>query len=409
MISSEYTTSSILMSFFNVRSRTINAPAGYAGAWIPIPEFNRTDADVTIFFLAANSVSYIYPNADPFFGAQEQYNFTYGANNTLVYEYLPNIYVTSLGCVDQFQICNPVKFGSDGEPLCTPLGAIDALPNESEKIGLNLMQYSTIDTIIISLRASNMFYAVSGRGAQALKAQNTVFTLTQVGQLPDNQWHIELDGWFAVSLAQLQLYLYEKAVGPTNVLDSGGIVQGPKDASGKALCKRQMVRNISGYQNFSTLGVAIILILGCFLVVLGWIIDIVVGWIQKLLFKRNFARLSWISDGYLQLQRLAYEGAGHGQWEDCSGDIPVAGGGRGGLKQLGGLDIWDPEHPSLAKSPSYGGASPAPMYQMGPVYQENQIYQGNPVYYQGSPQEPVQQGLLAYQSPVGSEYERPYW
>jgi hypothetical protein len=373
-----------------IPSRTINAPAGYAGAWTPIQEFNRTDADVALFFLAPNSVSYIYPNADPFFGAQEEYNFTYGADNTLVYEYLPNLLVTTLGCVDQFQICNPNRLDSDGEPLCTPLGSSGALPNESEKIGLVTMQYSTVETIVISLRASNMFYSVSGRGASALKAQNTVFTLTQVGQLPDNQWRIELDGWFATSLASLQLYLYEKAVGPSDVVDNGGIVQRPKDAYGEALCKRQMIRNVSGYQNFSTLGVAIILILGSFLVVLGWIIDIVVSWIQKLLFKRNFARLSWISDGYLQLQRLAYEGAGYDRWENCSGDIPVAGNGRGELKQLGGLDIWDAEHPQLLKSPNYP-ISPSPMYQ------DNQAYQM-------SPQEPVKQGLLAYQTSVVGGY-----
>ena len=235
-----------------------------------------------------------------------------------------------------------------------------------------------------------MFYSVSGRGSSALKAQNTVFTLTQVGQLPDNQWQIELDGWFATSLASLQLYLYEKAVGPSDVLDNGGIVQRPKDAYGETLCKRQMIRNVSGYQNFSTLGVAIILILGCFLVVLGWIIDIIVGWIQKLLFKRNFARLSWVSDGYLQLQRLAYEGAGYDLWENCSGDIPVAGNGRGELKQLDGLDIWDAEHPQLLKSPTYP-TSPSPMYQDSQAYQI-------------SPQEPVKQRLLAYQTSVVGGY-----
>lgn len=55
-----------------------------------------------------------------------------------------------------------------------------------------------------------------------------------------------------------------------------------------------MIRNVSGYQNFSTLGVTIILTLGCTLIILGWIIDIVVGWIQKVVFRRNFARLRFV-------------------------------------------------------------------------------------------------------------------
>lgn len=227
-----------------------------------------------------------------------------------------------------------------------------------------------------------MFYSVSGRGSGALKAQSTVFTLTQVAQLPDNQWQIELDGWFAISLASLQQYLYEKAVGPTGITVAGGTVNMPTDAFGRAICERQMIRNVSGYQNFSTLGVAIILILGCTMVILGWIIDSVVGWIQRLLFKRNFARLSWISDGFLQLQRLAYEGAGYDHWEACSDDVPIAADGQGEKKLFGGLDIWNPEHPQLVRSPNY---VPSPTYQ-------------------ASPHDSVKMGLLAYQSPVTEGY-----
>jgi hypothetical protein len=142
-----------------------------------------------------------------------------------------------------------------------------------------------------------------------------------------------------------------------------------------------MIRNVSGYQNFSTLGVAIILILGCTLVILGWIIDIIVGSLQRLLFKRNFARLSWISDGYLQLQRLAYEGAGYGHWEGCSDDIPVAANGRE-KKLLGGIDIRNPETPQLVTSANLTDASTP---------------------YQASPHDSVKMGLLAHQSPVTEE------
>ena len=228
-----------------------------------------------------------------------------------------------------------------------------------------------------------MFYSVSGRGSGALKAQNTAFTLTQVAKLPDNQWQIELDGWFGISLASLQQYLYEKAVGPTGITEAGGVVNMPTTSFGRAICERQMIRNVSGYQNFSTLGVAIILILGSTIMLLGYVIDIVVGWFQRRLFKRNFARLSWISDGYLQLQRLAYEGAGYDHWKSCADEVPVAADGPGEKKPLGGLDIWDPEHPRLTRSPN-----------VSPIYQE-------------SPQEPVKMGLLAYESPVVNEYS-PY-
>lgn len=93
--------------------------------------------------MAANGVSYIYPNGDPFFGAQDEFNITYGDPKTTVYEYWASKLVTSLGCIDQFQICNPNKVGLDGDGmLCTPLASVGALPNASEHIGLDMIQVS---------------------------------------------------------------------------------------------------------------------------------------------------------------------------------------------------------------------------------------------------------------------------
>jgi hypothetical protein len=119
-----------------------------------------------------------------------------------------------------------------------------------------------------------------------------------------------------------------------------------------------MIRNVSGYQNFSTLGVAIVLIVGSSLVILGLVIDVDVGLVQKLVFKKHYARLTWISDEYLQLQRLAYEGAGYINWEGCANDVPVSGRLERADQELGGLDISDIEHPRLVKFPPYPESSP---------------------------------------------------
>ena len=74
----------------------------------------------------------------------------------------------------------------------------------------------------------------------------------------------------------------------------------------KQYVKDRWSGNVSGYQNFSTLGVLIILVVGVSLVGLGLGIDTAVGWLQQRVGK-HFERLTWISDGYLQLQRMAYE------------------------------------------------------------------------------------------------------
>lgn len=323
--------------------------------WSPIAAFNRTDADVSMFFLAANSIIYTYPNSDPIFSANVASDSGEEINNVEVLEYSAEYAVAAMACTDQYQICNPTLAGLDGEPmLCTPLGPIFTLFEESEPLGMNLYQLSTVETIVIAMQSSSMYNSVAGRGSAALKAQSTVFTLgdsnLQMAPLPNNQWQIELSGWFAVSLASLQQFLFEKASGPPNVQEADGYIIKPNNKYEKAICQRQMIRNVAGYQNFSTLGVAIILILGCGLVVVGLVIDTVVGRIQRhKKVKQNYQRLSWISDGYLQLQRLAYEGAGYDGWDGCADEVPVSKDIQQNVPELGGLDISDIDHPQLVQ------------------------------------------------------------
>jgi hypothetical protein len=306
-----------------------------------------------MFFFAANLVQYTYPNSDPIFSANIRVNLNKELDNKELVVYLADISITVLACTDQYQICNPSLTGPDGKSmLCTPLGPTYSLFDEAEKIDLNSYQIATVATIQNAMLASSMSNSVNGRGSSALKAQSTVFTETnsyvQVAQLPNNQWQIELSSWFAVSLATLQQYLVEKASGPTDVLELGGNIIKPNDKYKEAICKRQMIRNVAGYQNFSTLGVAIILIFGSSLVALGLVIDTVFGWMQRRILKQHYRRLSWISDGYLQLQRLAYEGAGYDKWDGCTDEVPVSKDAKQ-VPELGGLEISDIGHPRLVQ------------------------------------------------------------
>jgi len=323
-----------------------------------------------MYFLSANSVGYNYPNSDPMFSANIETSVSYpslggGSNSTLIY-YLPDYWVNVVGCTDQYQICNPAKPGPNGEaPFCTPLGPLSALPNALLHIDLTNYQYDTSATLVVSMRSASMFYAVYGRGASALRTSESVFqSVSQfnIAQIPNDRWHTELGGWFDISLVTLQQALIEKASGPANIVNQGGTIEapGPSDLIGQKLCKSQMIRNVTGYQNFSTLGVALILTLGTTLVILGWTIDIVVGFFQQQHFRRNLARLSWVSDGYLQLQRMAYEGAGYTDWRYCADYVPVSGDLDRASQRLGSLNIDNLDHPQLARSAiaPIGGWSP---------------------------------------------------
>ncbi|KAN0108031.1 hypothetical protein V8E51_007773 [Hyaloscypha variabilis] len=335
---------------------THDSSSGYSGPgalWNPIAAFNRSDADITMFFFAANAVVNTYPNSDPVFGANIAENTTEKLFGEYRIIYLADKAVNAIGCIDQYQICNSNLLGLDGETMrCTPLGPAYSLFEASEQIGLNLYQLATVKTLVFAFRESSMSNSVDGRGPSALQAQNTLFTTIDAYQqevpLPNNQWQIELSSWFAVSLAALQQSLVQKASGPTDILAAGGYILKPAIKYEEAICKRQMIRNVAGYQNFSTLGIAIILIFGSGLVILGLAIDTIAGLMQRHFLKRDFQRLSWVSDGYLQLQRLVYEGAGYDEWGGCDDEVPVA----KEVEQvpvLGGLDL-DVEHPRLLKS-----------------------------------------------------------
>lgn len=62
--------------------------------------------------------------------------------------------------------------------------------------------------------------------------------------------------------------------------------------------------------------------------------------------RATYARLEWVTDETLQLQRQAYEQAGVGEWAGCAGNVPVTKGGE----RLAGLDLEDLECPRLMRA-----------------------------------------------------------
>ena len=49
--------------------------------WVPIPELNQTDSDITVFFLGANGITYDTNVTDPWFSANTPY--TIGKRTTI--------------------------------------------------------------------------------------------------------------------------------------------------------------------------------------------------------------------------------------------------------------------------------------------------------------------------------------
>src|SRR3569833_3169607 len=76
--------------------------------WTPIPDFNRTDAAVSVHFLNANAIRYMGPSHDPRISANRVQDISL---NTPMFGTIPMIKAESWGstmvCADQYILCNP--------------------------------------------------------------------------------------------------------------------------------------------------------------------------------------------------------------------------------------------------------------------------------------------------------------
>ena len=303
--------------------------------WNPIPALNRKDADVSPYFLATNGVEYEGLVNDPFFNATIPDNSTtFGVQNQTYWRSAN--YVNVLGCAEQYQICNPVTNG------CTELTfSLPAFEKEMPEIGLNDVQTITAERMI-GVLVDNVFIHVRCRGANALRASEMLRGLQQI-VLPDNQWTIEVSTWFKLSLAQLQEQTVRYATGPLFTSDELEITK-PANQDEWNMCKNQISRSQGDTISFSMLGVGIILVVGSFLIATSLVIDILVGSIRRKYHWKEFKGLQWILDEKLQLQRLAYEEAGQGEWTGCAGPVPVTkNNGKIGVPK----DV-DEKHPRLS-------------------------------------------------------------
>lgn len=263
--------------------------------WTPIPELIRTDADVTIIFLAQNQISYEAPVRDPWFMATTsiQEVTEHLGNETLFIQDDP---IRVLGCADQYQLC------IQAHTKCTPLTGADALTDAIKAIPLNDVQKDIWILLNNVIPSQTTYVNVNFRVSNALRASDklSIANAFQVG-LPNNQWMIEIAYWFDISMARLQQQVIDFATGPLYSNQSMLFVPGPRNA-----CGRQKIHNTTNYTSFSVFGITIVLSIGGLLIITSLVLDSVVGYFRKTYDWKDYKRLQWAKDEQLELQRLAY-------------------------------------------------------------------------------------------------------
>lgn len=97
------------------------------------------------------------------------------------------------------------------------------------------------------------------------------------------------------------------------------------------------------YTSFNFFWLVFIVVLGCTIIVTSLVLETLVAWVQRRWSLGSYARMEWLANHKLYLQRLAHEELGFGEWQTGSLDIPVTKAGD----TLGVLDISAPDAPRI--------------------------------------------------------------
>lgn len=276
------------------------------------------------------------PVDDPIFAAHNTY---YTENNETYYTADDN--VTVIGCADQHEFCLTQQL-SQGNLSCTGLRSeatvieqLTAFYFDSE---MTTAQLDTANHILFSLGFATISSAIQSRLSSSLNASNGAMGNVQTSALPVDQWQTEVDTWLATVYAYLQYTITQYASGQNNY-NASRIIQ-PQTAYEWTMCNQQIIKSPAGYQSFSFLGIALIIVLGTIIMIIGW----APGRIGAAFWPRKrhrddrqlgqYCRKAWNLDNKFHLLRMALESESSTSWESTSDkQIPLS--VKGGKSEKG--------------------------------------------------------------------------
>ncbi|KAF7553351.1 hypothetical protein G7Z17_g3704 [Cylindrodendrum hubeiense] len=288
----------------------------YGATFEPISELQHDDADVSIILFNNNGIFIQGEDGactDPMFSA------TKIRINTDPDYYLADNLITGIGCIDQYSFSNPVS----GE--YTKLASWqDASKNATFVDGLSRRQFAAYITL-----GSSQGYPggigidtriLSSEALRAKKHPGLVFYLQ--APIPNDQWKKEVEYWFKIGLAKMQLLPLKVAMGPPDPTIPGldnilPLLSAGQDDLVDMICSSQKVHN-PDFKNLHRFGTIV-------LVVVGGLLILVPALVTRLLISRLRKRdnaLAWSAYGQLQLQRMAAEGAGVHGWKGLEDEVP---------------------------------------------------------------------------------------
>lgn len=210
------------------------------------------DSYTTIIILEAPGVNFPRPIDDAMFSAHQGDDYRTSGLQTLA-DYPASV----AACLDQYCVyegdassCTEWYSTEDGL-LQTP----SRLENE-ELLVRSILSYSASST--------SVYHTIAGRGSSALTVQRYLNGQTQE-TIPDDPWHRELEAWFGIALAKMQLAVVSMALESPHLSTDGFLNyldQNPdmKDICGMIKFRNGNYSNVNGIGLVVTMGVCIILL-----------------------------------------------------------------------------------------------------------------------------------------------------
>ncbi|KAI1741603.1 hypothetical protein F4680DRAFT_415976 [Xylaria scruposa] len=321
-----------------------------------IPELTRSDGDTTVIFLSGNGVVFTQRMDDDWYRATERSTdlYTLGGFGYRP-SYIPGIAASPMGCVEQWQWCDSAH--PSDEAHCGPLASLfdsfygagplfnitqedfDHLPRPSSadasKTRFLWPAQSTIQspTVLAQL--------IAQLGAKSLASQSQLLNVQW--PLPDNQWQLDVTRWWHTILASVQASYIFTAQGSDDP-EFRQFQSRPFNNQERELCNSQKIRS-SQYTSFSLFGLLFTFVTGAVIILVSYILEPILSCFYRYKKYQPYAHFEWMTNGSLQLHRLAHEELGLQKWSNCTDDIPTT----GPDVFLSGLNFTNPEHPILSR------------------------------------------------------------
>lgn len=269
----------------------------------------KTDTDLTLILLRGQGIAFLNPSDDPFFAVHRRWEYD---NTTTLPEgwvrYGMDHDVNTLVCTEQYRFCSSITRDCvswrgllSGDPITSGSYPILFGPGKLDPKSAQATNYYLTSQLIEQfIYETPIHRSISLRGVAALQASRYLNYGDQIYLRPD-QWQWELEFWFMMSLATMQLEIFNTIDIPVNLDPTRSTNAWATLADGIMLkaCGKVKFRD-PNHTSLSTFGLIMILVFSGALMVASGLAMGATGWENRWTQKWKFVG-QWQRDEVLTL------------------------------------------------------------------------------------------------------------